>query len=107
MANPLSRATRELGERIRERRLAIAATQEEVAGVAEVDTTTFGKVERGERNINLHNLIRIADALQVDPGSLLAGLSRDMVPAVEVRPSPRDRLERKRRESSAEDLDAE
>lgn len=103
MADPVSRATRELGERIRERRLAIAATQEEIADVAEVDTTTIGKIERGERNPNLHNLIRIADALQVDPGSLLTGLTRDMVPAVELRPSPRDRLEEKRRRTSPTD----
>lgn len=92
MADPLSRATQELGERIRDRRLHIGATQEEVAYGAEVDTTTIGKIERGERNPNVHNLIRIADALQLDPGELISGLTRDMVPPRDPKPGPLERL---------------
>ena len=37
--------------------------------------TYYGSVERGERNIALQNIVRIADALDVDPGLLLEGLS--------------------------------
>ena len=37
--------------------------------------TYYGSVERGERNIALQHIVRIADALDVDPGLLLEGLS--------------------------------
>ncbi|KQV07597.1 helix-turn-helix domain-containing protein [Leifsonia sp. Root112D2] len=92
MVDPLSRATHELGERILARRLSLGATQEEVASGAEVDTTTIGKIERGERNPNVHNLIRIADALQLDPGDLISGMTRDMVPPRVPKPSALERL---------------
>jgi len=36
--------------------------------------TFVGQVERGRRNISLHNLLRLAQALQVDPGELVKGL---------------------------------
>jgi transcriptional regulator with XRE-family HTH domain len=32
------------------------------------------EVERGERNLSLSSLLRLADALGVDPGKLVAGL---------------------------------
>lgn len=50
-------------------------SQEDLADVADLHWTYIGQVERGQRNISLHNIIRIAEALQVDPGSLVLGLS--------------------------------
>jgi transcriptional regulator with XRE-family HTH domain len=100
MADPLSRATQELGERIRDRRLRLGATQEEVAVGAGVDTTTIGKIERGERNPNLHNLIRIADALQLDAGELISGLTAEMVPPRDSKPSALARLRGKQARNS-------
>jgi transcriptional regulator with XRE-family HTH domain len=32
-------------------------------------------VERGQRNVSLHNILKIADALQLDPAELVRGLS--------------------------------
>ncbi|VAW89583.1 hypothetical protein MNBD_GAMMA18-1706, partial [hydrothermal vent metagenome] len=37
-----------------------------------VHRTYMGAVERGERNISLMNIIRIADALKMKPSELLA-----------------------------------
>jgi len=36
--------------------------------------TYFGQVERGQVNISLHNILKIAEALEVDPGELVTGL---------------------------------
>jgi transcriptional regulator with XRE-family HTH domain len=100
MSDPLSRATQELGERIRDLRLRLGAAQEEVAVGAGVDTTTIGKIERGERNPNLHNLIRIADALQLDAGELISGLTAEMVPPRDSKPSALARLRGKQARNS-------
>lgn len=35
----------------------------------------IGHVERGEVNVALFNILKIADALQVDPSTLVEGLS--------------------------------
>ncbi|MBF4163204.1 helix-turn-helix domain-containing protein [Nocardioides acrostichi] len=34
----------------------------------------IGQIERGQRTISLHNIIRVAEALQLDPGHLVKGL---------------------------------
>jgi|HubBroStandDraft_6_1064221.scaffolds.fasta_scaffold4030788_1 transcriptional regulator with XRE-family HTH domain len=51
--------------RIRELRLASGISQEALADEAGVHRTYMGSVERGERNISLENIIRIAKALRV------------------------------------------
>jgi hypothetical protein len=39
--------------------------------------TNYGRVERGEANSELHTIVRLATALDTDPGELLAGLYGD------------------------------
>lgn len=75
MPAPLSPATAELGARIRARRQELGLSQEGLADVAELHWTFVGQVERGRRNISLHNLLKLANALEVDPGALVTGLS--------------------------------
>jgi transcriptional regulator with XRE-family HTH domain len=60
-----------VGIRIRELRLAKGFSQEALADEAGVHRTYMGSVERGERNISLDNIVRIARALKVAPGALL------------------------------------
>ncbi|MGI8774472.1 MAG: helix-turn-helix domain-containing protein [Actinomycetota bacterium] len=62
------------GERVRARRHELGLSQEEVAERAGMHFTYVGSVERGERNISLVNIVRLAAALGVDPGELLRGL---------------------------------
>lgn len=39
--------------------------------MADLDRTYLGGVERGERNVSLRNIVRIASALGVQPAALL------------------------------------
>ncbi|MFN8012041.1 MAG: helix-turn-helix transcriptional regulator [Holophagaceae bacterium] len=57
----------QLGSRIRLRRERLALSQEELADLAGLHRTYIGGVERGERNIGVVNLIKIAQALSVSP----------------------------------------
>jgi transcriptional regulator with XRE-family HTH domain len=60
--------------RIRELRLAKGVSQEALADQAGLHRTYMGSVERGERNISLENIVRIAHALRVQPSILLETL---------------------------------
>ncbi|WP_296192661.1 helix-turn-helix transcriptional regulator [uncultured Microbacterium sp.] len=59
------------GARVRELRTAAGLSQEELAHRAGLDRSYVGQVERGERNISLDNIHRIAGALGADAGALL------------------------------------
>jgi transcriptional regulator with XRE-family HTH domain len=74
MPEPISLATRVLGERIRERREALGLSQESLAEESGIHWTFLGQVERGRRNLSLHNLLKIAAGLSVDPAELVRGL---------------------------------
>lgn len=56
---------------IRELRLRLGFSQELLAEKASLHRTYIGAVERGERNITLHSLEKIAKALRVTPAQLL------------------------------------
>lgn len=66
----------QLGETIRNMRKATGLSQEALADAAEIDRSHMGKIERGERNVSVLNLIKIADALGTRASKLLgsAGL---------------------------------
>jgi len=63
------------GTAVRRERLRRKFSQEELADRAELDRSYIGQVERGETNISLMNLVKIADALNVGPERLVKGLS--------------------------------
>jgi len=60
----------QLGQRIRTLRQSAGYTQEEFAYKAGLDRSYYGAVERGERNLSVLNLLKIAQALGVDVGVL-------------------------------------
>jgi transcriptional regulator with XRE-family HTH domain len=71
---PISEATQAFGERVRARRHELGKSQEELANDCGLHWTFIGQVERGQRNISLHNILKVAEGLQIDPGQLLKGL---------------------------------
>jgi transcriptional regulator with XRE-family HTH domain len=74
MPQPISPATQTFGERVRTEREAQGLSQEVLAARSGVHWTFVGQVERGRRNLNLHNLLKLAAGLGVDPGQLVHGL---------------------------------
>ena len=64
----------EFGQRIRVLRLAAGISQEELAEKAGLHRTYIGMIERGEKNITLKNLVKIAKALGKKASSLLEGI---------------------------------
>lgn len=60
-----------LGENLRQRRHAVGLSQEALADHCGLHRTYIGAVERGERNVTLRTLEKIATALAVDPVELL------------------------------------
>lgn len=71
---PLSPATIEFGKRIRARREAKGWSQERLAEEVGLHWTYVGQIERGRRNVTLHNIIKLASGLNVDAGQLVSGL---------------------------------
>jgi transcriptional regulator with XRE-family HTH domain len=70
------------GERIRALRHDRGLSQEALADATGLHRTYIGAVERGERNVALRNILRIAEALGVAPQELFAAW------AAEARPLP-------------------
>ena len=62
------------GERVRTLRKAKGLSQEEFAHHCELDRTYMGGIERGERNLALRNIERVAHALGISIAELMKGL---------------------------------
>jgi transcriptional regulator with XRE-family HTH domain len=63
---------RDLGATVRKRRVALGLSQEQLAERADLHWTYIGGIERGERNVSLLNIVKIARALNTSPSRLLA-----------------------------------
>lgn len=67
-----NRVQRAFGKAVRKHREAAGVSQEQLADLAGIHRTYIGDVERGERNLGLVNVYRIADALNVTVSELVA-----------------------------------
>jgi transcriptional regulator with XRE-family HTH domain len=53
------------GRALRRRRTNLGVSQEEFADLCQLDRTYIGGIERGERNVSLVNLEKLAKALKI------------------------------------------
>jgi transcriptional regulator with XRE-family HTH domain len=63
-----------VGAALRKYRHDLGWSQEALAYATGIDRSHMGRIERGERNLTILNLIRIADALQCPPSKLLSAV---------------------------------
>ena len=68
---------RRLGRNLRSLRKAKGLSQEVFADTLGIHRTYMGGLERGERNVTLKTVERIAAALGVDPADLLAETAQE------------------------------
>lgn len=78
--SPISLATREFGRRVLARRSELGLSQEKAAERCGLHWTYLGQVERGRRNVTLHNILKIAGGLDIDAGVLVSGLEPPLDP---------------------------
>jgi len=71
------------GARIKEIRRSQGLSQERLAELTGLHRTYVASAERGERNVSLENICRIAGGLGCEPAELLMGIP--MLPAKEPR----------------------
>lgn len=60
------------GNRLRVIRQSVGLSQEALAAACGLDRSYVGSVERGERNVSLENICRLAQALKVSPQDLFS-----------------------------------
>ena len=65
----------QFGSRLRQLRDERGYSQEELAERAGLHRNYIGGVERGERNVALENIVKLAKALTVKPGDLFVDFS--------------------------------
>ncbi len=63
----------QFGENLRHRRMASGLSQERLAELAGMHRTYVGGIERGERNVALLNIIKLARALKIPIAELFRG----------------------------------
>jgi transcriptional regulator with XRE-family HTH domain len=62
------------GKNVRKLREAKALSQENLAEISDLHRTYVGAIERGERNVSLRNIVKLAHALGVTSSELLEGV---------------------------------
>jgi len=62
------------GQKVRERRIELGLSQEELASRAGVHRTYIGMIERAEKNITLENIEKISKALKLNIDNLMKNL---------------------------------
>jgi len=68
------RILKAFGQAVRERRIELRLSQEELAEKADLHRTYVADIERGSRNLGLLNVVSLAKALSVDVWALTEDL---------------------------------
>ena len=64
----------QFGEKVKAARKKKNISQEELASIANLHRTYIGMIERGEKNITLINILKLARALDVSASQLLESI---------------------------------
>ncbi|MEJ1089398.1 helix-turn-helix transcriptional regulator [Microbacterium sp. Mu-80] len=78
MARTASAAAAYIGARISAARKARSMTADQLAVASRIDSSNIRGYEAGRSLMNVHSLVRIAEALEVDAGELLQGVIAEM-----------------------------
>src|SRR5680860_440678 len=78
MPDVTSDASRLLGLRLRERRVALSLNQEAVALAAGINVSNYARIDRGHGNPTFHTLLRLSRVLGVDLSMLLSDVTADV-----------------------------
>ena len=73
-----SAAARLVGSRIAHFRQQRVMTQDQLAVASSIDSSNIRSYESGRAMMNVKSLVRIAEALDVEPGELLDGVTSDI-----------------------------
>ncbi len=65
---------KKFGDRVQSLRNQAGISQEKLAELAEMHRTYISGIERGERNVSLVNIMRLANALNVSVSKLMKGI---------------------------------
>lgn len=71
---PDHQVRKKFGKRVREIRLKVGLSQEELGFKSNIHRTYIGSVERGEQNISLDNITRLAKTLKVSLSDLFSSI---------------------------------
>lgn len=84
----------DFGRRLKALRSARGLSQEQLANRAGLDRTYVSSCEAGRRNVTLRTIVRLAEALSVDPSSLIQDrtlkVAETGAPYPDRTPPPRD-----------------
>lgn len=72
-----SAAAVEIGGRVRAVRRRLGISLEDLGDLSEISWTTIGKIERGASSPTAETIVRLASALEVDPGMFLEGITAE------------------------------
>ncbi|MFZ5867399.1 MAG: helix-turn-helix domain-containing protein [Thermodesulfobacteriota bacterium] len=77
MSTPKNRQLVRFGQNLKAQRFRTGLSQEELANKAGLDRSYVGGVERGERNVSLLNILKLAESLGISISELVAGLGNE------------------------------
>ena len=66
------------GDLVRQRRKELQLTQEALGEKAGVSRNYVNELENGKYNVTLNTLVKVAQALEIDPAKLLEGLTANL-----------------------------
>jgi transcriptional regulator with XRE-family HTH domain len=65
----------DIGSNIAAERKRLKMTQEDLAGITEIDRTYISEIENGHKNTSILNFVKICKALKVEPNKIIGKIS--------------------------------